>query len=66
MPRAVQFDQYGGVDVLNVVDVARPVPGPAQALVRVKAAGINPDDTTEQKGMEDGLLKIEVFPKPIK
>ena len=50
MPRAVQFDQYGGVDVLNVVDVARPVPGPAQALVRVKAAGINPGEAMIREG----------------
>jgi len=25
MPKAVRFDNAGGVDVLNVVDVARPV-----------------------------------------
>jgi NADPH:quinone reductase-like Zn-dependent oxidoreductase len=41
MPRAVRFDEYGGVDVLQVVDVERPVPGPGDVLVRVKAAGIN-------------------------
>ena len=40
MPKAVRFDNYGGVDVLNVVDVPRPVPGPGRVLVQVRAAGI--------------------------
>jgi hypothetical protein len=30
MPKAVRFEEYGGVDVLNVVDVPRPEPGPGQ------------------------------------
>ena len=42
--KAVRFDEYGGVDVLKVVDVPRPVPGTAQVLVQVKAAGINPGE----------------------
>jgi len=52
MARAVRFDEYGGVDVLKVVDVDRPVPGPGQVLVRVKAAGINPGESK----IRDGLL----------
>jgi NADPH:quinone reductase-like Zn-dependent oxidoreductase len=51
MPRAVQFDSYGGVEVLNVVDVPRPAPGPGQALIRVKAAGINPGEAKIREGM---------------
>ena len=42
MPRAVRFDEYGGIDVLRVIEVDRSVPGPGQVLVRVKAAGIKP------------------------
>ena len=42
MPRAVKFDGYGGMDVLRVVEVDRPVPGPEQVIIRMKAAGINP------------------------
>jgi NADPH:quinone reductase-like Zn-dependent oxidoreductase len=41
MPKAVQFDSYGGVDVLEVREVPRPVPGTGEVLVEVKAAGIN-------------------------
>lgn len=39
--KAVQFDDYGGVEVLEVRDVARPEPRPNQVLVSVHAAGIN-------------------------
>src|ERR1700729_3848615 len=53
MPRAVRFDHYGDVDVLNVVDVERPVPGPGEVLVRVKAAGINPGEASIRKGLLD-------------
>jgi NADPH:quinone reductase-like Zn-dependent oxidoreductase len=50
MPRAVRFDDYGDVDVLRIVDVERPVPGPGQALVRVRAAGINPGEASIREG----------------
>ena len=40
MPLAVRFDAYGDVDVLTVVEVDRPVPGPGQALVRRPPASI--------------------------
>jgi NADPH:quinone reductase-like Zn-dependent oxidoreductase len=51
MPRAVRFDEYGDIDVLNVVEVERPVPGPGQVLVGVKAAGINPGEASIRKGL---------------
>jgi NADPH:quinone reductase-like Zn-dependent oxidoreductase len=51
VPRAVRFDSYGDIDVLNVVEVERPEPAAGQALVRVKAAGINPGEATIRKGL---------------
>jgi NADPH:quinone reductase-like Zn-dependent oxidoreductase len=51
--KAVRFDEYGGVDVLNVVDVPRPAPGAEQVLVQVKAAGINPGEARIRLGLED-------------
>ena len=39
--KAVRYDGFGGIDVLRVDEVERPVPGDGQVLVRVKAAGIN-------------------------
>jgi NADPH:quinone reductase-like Zn-dependent oxidoreductase len=50
VPRAVRFDHYGGIDVLDVVDVPRPVPASGQLLVRVKAAGINPGEAKIRDG----------------
>src|ERR1700735_3897058 len=51
MSRAVRFDEYGGLDVLQVVDVPDPVPGPGEVLVRVKAASINPGEAKIREGM---------------
>ncbi len=51
MPRAVRFEEYGGIDVLKVVEVPHPVPGPGQVLVRVKAAGINPGEAKIREGL---------------
>ena len=51
MPQAVRFDEYGGLDVLRIVEVDRPVPGPGQAVVRVKAAGINPGEAKIRSGL---------------
>jgi len=51
--KAVRFDEYGGIDVLKVVDVPRPVPTAGQVLVRVKAAGINPGEAKIRVGLED-------------
>ena len=51
MARAVRFDHYGDVDVLNVVDVERPAPGPGEVLVRLKAAGINPGEASIRNGL---------------
>ena len=39
--RAIQFDHFGGPDVLKVVEISRPEAGPGEVLVRVRAAGVN-------------------------
>ena len=49
--KAVRFDEYGDIDVLKVVDVPTPVPGPGQVLVQVKAAGINPGEAKIREGL---------------
>jgi NADPH:quinone reductase-like Zn-dependent oxidoreductase len=48
--KAVRFESYGDVDVLNVVEVPDPTPQEGEALVRVKAAGIGPGETMIRKG----------------
>jgi NADPH:quinone reductase-like Zn-dependent oxidoreductase len=51
MPQAVRFDHYGGVDVLDVVDVDAPSAGEGQVVVRVEAAGINPGEAAIRQGL---------------
>ena len=51
MPKAVRFERYGDVDVLQVVDVPRPVPEEGQVVVGVKAAGINPGEAAIRQGL---------------
>jgi NADPH:quinone reductase-like Zn-dependent oxidoreductase len=48
--KAVRFDRYGGPEVLEVREVERPVPGPGQALVAVRAAAINPGEIAIREG----------------
>ncbi|HEY3879059.1 MAG TPA: NADP-dependent oxidoreductase [Trebonia sp.] len=50
MPKAVRYAEFGGIDVLRVDEVERPVPGDQQVLVRVKAAGINPSEAVIRTG----------------
>jgi len=56
VPRAVRFDEYGGIDVLRIIEVDRPAPGPGQVLVRVKAAGINPGEAAIREGALANVL----------
>lgn len=48
--KAVRFGRYGGIEVLEVAQVDRPVPGPGQVLVRVVAASINPGEAHIRAG----------------
>ncbi|MET0704864.1 MAG: NADP-dependent oxidoreductase [Mycobacterium sp.] len=50
MPKAVQYDRYGDIDVLEVREVPRPVPANGEILVAVKAAGINPGEAMVRQG----------------
>jgi NADPH:quinone reductase len=51
MPRAVQFDEYGGLDVLSVREVELRELGKEDVLVEVRAAGINPGEASIRKGL---------------
>jgi len=41
--RAMTRDRYGSADVLAVDDIAMPVAGDDEVLIRVRAAGVGPD-----------------------
>ncbi|WP_242910458.1 NADP-dependent oxidoreductase [Actinomadura terrae] len=54
--RAVVFERFGGPEVLEVVEVAAPRPGPGEVRVAVRAAGVNASDWRKRRGlMERGL-----------
>ncbi|HEX9279343.1 MAG TPA: quinone oxidoreductase [Gemmatimonadales bacterium] len=48
--QAIQVQTPGGPDALEYVDVAQPVPGPGQALVKIDAAGVNFIDVYQRTG----------------
>ena len=50
--RAVRFDRYGDRDVLYVGEIPMPVPAPGQVVVEVRAAGINPGETSIREGRQ--------------
>ncbi len=49
--RAVWYDGAGGVEVIALRDVPRPVPGPHEVRVRVHAAGLNRADLLQRRGL---------------
>ena len=55
--RAAGFTEYGGPDVLHVVELPDPEPGPGELLVRVRAAAVNPTDTVLRSGGRAERLK---------
>ena len=48
--KAVRFDHYGGVDVLDVREAPDPIVEPGRVVVAVKAAGINPGEIAIREG----------------
>ncbi|MFE4462652.1 NADP-dependent oxidoreductase, partial [Nocardia tengchongensis] len=57
MTKAVRYDEFGGIDVLRIDEVDRPVPAAGQVLVEVKAAGINPGEAALRTG-----AMTDIFP----
>ena len=56
MVKAVRFHHYGGIDVLQVEDVELRKPAADEALVRVRAAGINPGEANVRTGALEALF----------
>ncbi|MEV2214100.1 NADP-dependent oxidoreductase [Streptomyces sp. NPDC050997] len=63
MPKAYVFTRYGGPEAEALAEVDRPVPGPGQILVAVRAAGVNPVDWKQRTGYRrPGESGARVFP----
>jgi NADPH:quinone reductase len=54
--RAVRISSHGGTEVLELVDVPPPEPGPGRLLADVAAVGVNYRDVYERKGAYGGNL----------
>ena len=54
--RAARFSQFGGPEVLEIVDLPEPHPGPGQVRIAVRAAGVSLSDWMKRKGLMDPEL----------
>ena len=48
--RAKRVHRYGPPEVIDFEEVAQPVPGPGEVLIRVQAAGVGPWDAWMRAG----------------
>jgi NADPH2:quinone reductase len=60
--RAVRIDEFGGPEVLTPVEVADPVPGPGEVLVRIEAAGVNRADALTRAGTYHRARPLPLVP----
>lgn len=51
MTHAIVFSEFGGPDVLQLVEVPPPTPAAGDVVVRVEAAGVNPIDYKLRSGL---------------
>jgi NADPH:quinone reductase-like Zn-dependent oxidoreductase len=54
--QGIQFTQFGGPEVLELVELPDPEPGPGQIRVAVRATGVNPIDWKVRSGAMGGDL----------
>jgi NADPH:quinone reductase-like Zn-dependent oxidoreductase len=54
--KAVRFSRFGGPEVLEIVDLPDPHPGPGQVRIAVRAAGVNASDWKKREGLMGGEL----------
>ncbi|CAL9528024.1 NADP-dependent oxidoreductase [Streptomyces sp. enrichment culture] len=58
--RKVSFAEFGGPDVLQLVDAEKPRPGPGEIGIAVRAAGVNPVDWRIREGQVLGAHPVEL------
>jgi NADPH:quinone reductase-like Zn-dependent oxidoreductase len=59
--KAVQFNEYGGPEVVRIVEVDEPHAAPGQVRIAVRAAGVNPSDWKRRDGQYRAFEEV-TFP----
>ncbi|MFD5118475.1 NADP-dependent oxidoreductase [Streptomyces sp. NPDC058385] len=54
--KAARFSRFGGPEVLELVDLPDPHPGPGEVRIAVRAAGVNASDWKKRQGLMDEEL----------
>jgi NADPH:quinone reductase-like Zn-dependent oxidoreductase len=60
MSKQIQFEEYGPPEVMQLIDVPDPEPGPGQLLVSVRAAGVNPVEYKIRSGFMATMRPMEL------
>lgn len=58
MARAVFFDEFGGPEVLHLVDEPVPEPAPGEVVVRIEAFAVNPLDQLMRSGVSPAPVPL--------
>jgi hypothetical protein len=60
--RAIRVAQFGGPEVLQLIDLPDPEPGPGDVVVQLHAAGVNPVDAYMRSGNYGRLPALPYTP----
>src|SRR6201996_6120879 len=60
--KAIRIDEFGGPEVMKIVEVERPVPKADEILVKMYAASVNPADYIIRRGGNEGLKPLLKLP----
>ena len=60
--KAIQITEFGGPDVMHLVDLETPTPGPGQELITVSSIGINYADTHQTENSYLFPQKLPLIP----
>lgn len=60
--KAIKINGFGGTEVLKLVEVERPIPGPDDILIKVFASGVNLVDCVIRNGGNDILRPLLKLP----
>jgi NADPH2:quinone reductase len=60
--RAIQINEFGGPEVLELVDLPRPEPGDGEVLIEVRRAGLNFADTHQRTNSYVAKAELPLVP----